>query len=151
MNSRIMLLDVSIPLYAAGGAHDYKPSCVWVMTEIAQGRLSAAIDTEIIQEILYRFGGGGKWAMGIEMARHVLDIMPTVYEVNRADAVLCLELAEKYGPQGLSARDLLHVAVMRNRGMNTIISADADFDHVEGIIRLDPRTMTHAPRRGTRS
>lgn len=141
MNSDVMMLDANIPMYAAGSSHDYKQPCGWVMAEIANGRLDAAIDTEIVQEILYRLGGNQRWAIGIEMARHLLAIVPTVYGVSQADAILCVQLCEQYGPRGLSARDLLHVAVMRNHGLNTIISTDADFDRVDGITRLDPKTF----------
>ena len=44
----------------------------------------------------------------------------------------------------LSARDLLHVAVMTNNGVDCIISADADFDQVPHLKRLDPRTFVGA-------
>ena len=39
---------------------------------------------------------------------------------------------------GLSSRDLLHVAVMHRLGVTRIVTADADFDRVPGIIRADP-------------
>lgn len=38
----------------------------------------------------------------------------------------------------LSARDLVHLAVMRRLGVKRIISADRGFDGVPGIERLDP-------------
>jgi hypothetical protein len=43
-------------MYAAGQAHVYREACVRVMTEIAEGRPAAAIDTESNQERLYRYG-----------------------------------------------------------------------------------------------
>ncbi len=36
----------------------------------------------------------------------------------------------------LSARDALHVAVMLGQGISRIISFDADFDRVPGIVRI---------------
>jgi predicted nucleic acid-binding protein len=41
----------------------------------------------------------------------------------------------------LSARDLLHVAVMQRLGATHIASADRDFDAVPGIQRLDPAQL----------
>lgn len=38
MNEGPYFLDVNVPKYAAGKAHPYKEPCVWVMTEIANGR-----------------------------------------------------------------------------------------------------------------
>ena len=39
---------------------------------------------------------------------------------------------------GVSARDLVHAAVMQRLGANRIISADTDFDNLAGIERLGP-------------
>ena len=39
---------------------------------------------------------------------------------------------------GLSARDLLHLAVMRRLDVTRIVAAGFDFDRPPGIIRLDP-------------
>ena len=40
--------------------------------------------------------------------------------------------------QGLSTRDLLHLAVMRRLGVVRVVTADADFGRVPGVVRLDP-------------
>ena len=42
---------------------------------------------------------------------------------------------------GISARDLVHAAVMKRLKADRIISADTDFDRLEGITRLDPGHM----------
>jgi predicted nucleic acid-binding protein len=39
---------------------------------------------------------------------------------------------------GLSARDLLHLAVMDRLGVTRIITADTGFDRIPGIERLEP-------------
>jgi predicted nucleic acid-binding protein len=52
MSQLLHFLDVNIPMYAAGKDHRSRAACVYVMQEIAEGRLIVAIDTEIIQEIL---------------------------------------------------------------------------------------------------
>lgn len=39
---------------------------------------------------------------------------------------------------GLSTRDLLHLAVMHRLGVVSVVTADADFGRVPGVIRLDP-------------
>jgi hypothetical protein len=40
------------------------------MQEIAEGRLTVAIDTEIIQEILYRYGAIQHWDMATTLAEN---------------------------------------------------------------------------------
>jgi predicted nucleic acid-binding protein len=132
------LLDVNVPMYAAGRDHPYRQSCITILSHIADGSLAAAIDTEIIQEILYRYGALREWDVAVKMATNLLTLAPLVLPITPADAAAAVELFAKYAPAGVTARDLIHVAVMRNNGLTTIISTDAHFDRVDGITRLDP-------------
>jgi predicted nucleic acid-binding protein len=141
MADECFFLDVNVPMYAAGEEHPYKAACVWLMTEIAEGRITVAIDTEIVQDVLYRYGAVGRWVIGVRMASDLLVIVPTVYPVAVPDVRRSIELFKQYAEQGVKARDLIHAAVMLNHGLTQIISADAHFDRVEGIVRLDPQTV----------
>lgn len=141
MTDSVMVLDVNIPIYAAGQDHPYKSACVWVMTQIAAGKLTPAIDTEIIQEILYRYGILKRWDIAVAMATNLLKLVPLVYPIQPADARLAVELFEHYAPRGVTARDLLHAAVMQNNNLTHIISTDRHFDQIKGIVRLDPQAL----------
>jgi predicted nucleic acid-binding protein len=141
VNDPVALLDVNVPMYAAGRAHPYKEACVWVMTEVAEGRLAAAIDVEAVQEILYRYGELQQWETGFTMANSLLDLVPIVYPVSLDDVRLTVDLFRQYAPQGVKARDLIHVAVMRNRGLTRIISTDQHFDRIAEIVRIDPKVL----------
>jgi predicted nucleic acid-binding protein len=134
-------LDVNVPMYAAGKDHPCKESCVWVMTEIAHGRLDTIINAEIIQEILYRYGAIQQWQVGVQMAQNLLDLVPTVLPVTAHDMKTAVSLFGQYAPKGVKARDLLHTAVMQNHQLTHIISTDKHFDQVDGITRLDPQTL----------
>lgn len=134
-------LDVNVPMYAAGKPHPYKASCVWVMTEIANGRLEAVIDAEIVQEILYRYGAIQQWQIGVQMAQNLLALVPDVLSVTAADMKTAVSHFAQYAPQGVKARDVIHTAVMQNHQLTHIISTDKHFDQIEGIIRLDPQTL----------
>ena len=138
MSAVPIFLDVNVPMYAAGKPHLFKEACTWILTQIAAGELLAAIDTEIIQEILYRYGALQEWKLATTMAISVLDLVPVVYPVTPADIALTVSLFEQYAPKGVRARDLIHVAVMRNNGLTKIISTDAHFDQIAGVTRLDP-------------
>lgn len=137
------LLDVNIPMYAAGQEHPYKAACVWVMREVAAARLVVVIDAETIQEVLYRYGAQQRWAAAIQVAANLLTIVPTIYAVTPADARRAMDLFRYYGPQGVKTRDLVHAAVMQNNGLTEIISTDTDFDRLAGlgIARLDPLVL----------
>ena len=108
------------------------------MSEVAEGRLNAAIDTETIQEILYRYGALRQWSIATALASNLLDVVETVYPVLPSDASLTIDLFERYAPKGVTARDLVHVAVMKSNDLAEIVSTDSHFDLVEGIRRLDP-------------
>ncbi len=141
MREDVVFVDVNVPMYAAGKPHVYKEACVWLLTEIADGRLPAAIDTEIIQEILYRYGSLRRWDIAVQMSTSLMDVMPVVYSIQIVDMYTAVELAARYGPQGIKARDLIHAAVMQNNGLTQIISTDKHFDQIEGIVRLDPQAL----------
>jgi predicted nucleic acid-binding protein len=128
-------------MYAAGGDHPNKEACVWVMEEVTEGRLAVAINTETIQEILYRYGALQRWNVAITMVTNLLNIVPTVYPVLLADARLAVDLFRQYGSQGMRSRDLFHAAVMQNNGLSTIVSTDAHFDRIPSITRLDPQSL----------
>jgi predicted nucleic acid-binding protein len=141
MNSGEFFLDVNVPIYAAGRNHTYKESCAWIMTEITEGRMDVVIDTEIIQEVLYRYGAIREWQLAVTIANSLLTIMPKIYPIYPADISSAVKLFEQYASKGVTARDVIHIAVMRNNGLTQIISADTHFDYVEHIKRLDPRAL----------
>jgi predicted nucleic acid-binding protein len=141
MNGPSALLDVSVPMYAAGQDHPLKAACAWVMREITEGRWDVAIDTETIQEVLYRYGALQRWDIATTMAANLLDLAPAVYPVLLVDVRVAIELFRDYAPLGVKARDVLHAAVMKNNSLAQIISTDRHFDQIEGITRLDPQEL----------
>ena len=75
--------------------------------------------------------------MGREVVRAFAEAMRGRIEpVHGGDVILATELADRH--PGVSARDLVHAAVMQRLGVSRIISADTDFDRLEGMDRLDP-------------
>ena len=141
MNDTPFFLDVNVPMYAAGKAHSYKESCVWVLTEIANGRLDVVIDAEIIQEVLYRYGAIQQWQIGVQMAQNLQDLVPVVLPVTGNDMKTAVSLFAQHAPQGVKARDVLHTAVMQTHQISHIISTDKHFDQIEGMARLDPQAL----------
>ena len=134
-------LDVNVPMYAAGKEHPYKASCVRVLTEIANGRLSAVISSEIIQEILYRYGAIGQWQIGVQLAENLMMLVPKVLPVTEVEMKTAVSLFAQYAPHGVKARDVVHVAVMQTHQLTHIISTDHHFDSIDDIIRVDPQKM----------
>ena len=141
MTALPIFIDVNIPMYAAGAEHPYRKACRWVLAEIVEGNLLAVIDTEIVQEVLYRYGALGRWQLAVDMATSILDLVPAIYPVMPNDIRRTVQLLGRYAAQGATARDLVHAAVMLNHELTTIISTDAHFDQIEGIQRIDPQVL----------
>lgn len=131
-----VLIDANIPMYAAGKSSPYKEPCKEILARIAFGTLDGVTDVEVFQEILYRYYYIGKQALGRRIFADFRTIMDTVLSVCATDVFLAHALMGQY-PQ-VPPRDLLHAAVMKNNGLGAILSADRDFDAIEGIKRLDP-------------
>lgn len=144
MNGKPFFLDVNVPMYAAGQPHRYKSPCSQVMKAIAEERLSVAIDTEIIREILYRYGALQRWEIAVPMALDVMTLTSTILPVTEEVIRLTVDMFERYAKKGATARDLIHAAVMKTNELVEIISVDEHFDRIEGIQRIDPISYTSA-------
>ena len=139
LNEEVVFLDANVVMYAVGGEHPYRLPCQQVMSAIANNTLTAAIDTEIVQEILHRYGALRRFAEAVAIAQDLLSVVNLVYPVTLRDIQRALELFSAYSAQGVQARDTIHAAVMQNNGIRAILSADQHFDLIEGIERIDPR------------
>lgn len=136
-----LFLDVNIPMYAGGKEHRYKEACVWIMTHVAVGKIAVATDTAALQEILYRYGVIRHWETGVAMANSLMHLVPEIYPINLDDIHRAIDLFKTYAPKGITARDVVHAAVMMNRGLKKIVSTDYHFDLIKGITRVDPEGL----------
>lgn len=136
-----LFIDTNIPMYAAGQQHPYRSSCARLLADIAEARVEAVIDIEVIQEVLYRFGALHRWEIGYQMASNLMILFKDVLPVTVEDARLAVDLFQRYAPQGIPARDLIHVAVMQSHSITEVVSTDAHFDHIEGLTRIDPLSL----------
>ena len=136
--SDTVFLDVNIFMYAAGTAHEYKDASLQVLVDVESGVLPAAINTEILQELLYRYSHIRLTEKGIQLCRNVLQYPLTVLSVTKIDVQLAIDFLETYDDYGLKPRDAIHAATMKSNGLTQIISADKDFDHLPFLVRTDP-------------
>jgi len=135
VNRGPFFLDACVPIYAAGTEHDYKEPCRRVLQAVAQGDLDAITDTEVIQEIAYRYHAIGR-PEGLALAEEFLALIQDVLPVTRADVCRFLELQRAY--PSLRPRDAIHVATMLGSGVTLIVTADRHFDAVREVERVHP-------------
>jgi len=135
-------LDVNVIMYAAGESSEYKESCVNVLHKVQRGDLKVVIDTEILQELLYRYHSLRLREEGVKLALYTLRLKPRVLSVTARDAEDSIHLYHKYMNEGVPPRDTLHLAVMLNNDIKKIITVDKHFETViREVERIDPKTL----------
>lgn len=134
-----IFIDTNIPMYAAGKDHPFKDKCYDILESIAREEIEAYTDTEVLQEILYRYFYINQRETGLE----IFDLFATIMDgvilpVLHGDIMLARLLAEKDETTMLYPRDLIHLAVMLNNGITRIITADRGFLNIPGIETITP-------------
>ena len=105
-----------------------------IVTRLVRDKERVATDVEVYQEILHRYTAIRRLG-AIDAAFEVLDaivdeVLPFgMPEIHVAKSIIA-------SVDGLSARDALHVAVMRKVDINRILSFDSGFDICPGITRI---------------
>ena len=130
----MIFIDSNVPMYLVGAAHPNKDRVVAVLTQLARDGERLITDVEVYQEILHRYAAIRR-PEAIDAAFESLDAL--------ADDILTFGIPEIRAARaligsvdGLTARDAVHVAVMRKAGTNRILSFDTGFDACPGIDRL---------------
>lgn len=131
-----VFIDTAVIMYAAGRSHPLREPCRAIIDRITADRLDGVTSAEVIQEILHRFAGSERRALGVAMARHALDVFAPVLPVTHQVMDRMPALVEGY--PGLAARDLVHLATCLEEGITTIVSPDRGFDDVPQVARVDP-------------
>ena len=134
-----VFIDTNIPMYAAGKDHPFKKKCLGILESIAKEDIEAFTDTEVFQEILYRYFYINQRETGFK----VFDLFATIMDdailpIRHSDIMQARLLAEKEETFKLSPRDLIHFAVMLNNGIKHIVTTDRGFKSIPGIEVITP-------------
>jgi predicted nucleic acid-binding protein len=130
----VILLDSNVPMYLVGADHPHKIDARRLLERIIAEERRLVTDAEVLQEILHRY-----------VAIHRRDAIQPCFDVvlDVVDEVLpvTLEMVSEtreivLGHPDLTARDAIHLAVMRSNGIEEILSFDRHFDGLPGVRRL---------------
>lgn len=135
----VVFVDTNILMYVAGREHPHQEACRQALALIAQEVVEAVTSTEVHQEILHRYLSLGRPEDARSVSKTLQSIVPRTLAVDLADIVRARDLSIIYPV--VSARDLIHAAVMLNHGITTILSVDRHFDSIHEIVRLSPETF----------
>lgn len=130
----MILVDSNVPMYLVGAEHRHKADSQRILDTLIAGEERLVTDVEVLQEILHRYTAIAR-ADAIQPAFDaVLDIVDDVFPVGLVEAETAKRIV--LGGYGLSARDAIHVAVMRANDVTRILSFDVALDRYPGIERL---------------
>lgn len=133
----VLFLDTNIPMYAAGEDHPLKEPCRAVLRIAGRHATSFASDAEVLQEILHRFLSQRRNDAARTLVQRFAELMTGRLASVQPEDVQAAALMAGDHPD-LSARDLLHLAVMARLSIVHIVTADAGFGGVPEVRRLDP-------------
>lgn len=131
----MIFVDSNVPMYLVGAPHPNKDRAAAAIIRLKGDSEEFVTDVEVYQELLHRYSSIGRLNF-IGAAFSTLDeIVDDVLSFGMAEIHVARDLIRSVN--GISARDALHVAVMRRAGISRILSYDTDFDAIPGIERLE--------------
>ena len=121
-------------MYLVGAEHPHKVDARRLLERAVAERRRLVTDAEVLQEILHRY-------VAINHRDAIQPCFDVLLEV--IDEVLAVDLTIVQrareiviGHRDLTARNAVHVAVMRQHGIAEILSFDRHFDGLPGITRV---------------
>jgi uncharacterized protein len=130
----VILVDSNVPVYLVGAPHPHKADAQRLLESLVTDWQRLVTDAEVFQEILHRYAAIHRRDALQPAFDALLGITDEVLPVDRAAVERAKEIV--LGHRQLSARDTLHLAVMKGHGIERILSFDAGFDGFPGIRRL---------------
>jgi predicted nucleic acid-binding protein len=121
----VILVDSNVPMYLVGAEHPHK---------VDARRLLERAVAEVLQEILHRSVAIGRRDAMQPCFNLLLEVVDEVLPITLETACSAREFV--IGHPGLTARDAIHLAVMREHGVEEIMSFDRHFDELPGVSRL---------------
>lgn len=125
-------VDANVIVYAASEGR-YRESCAELLRSITEGQADGRTSTAVLEEVWHvELSGRLERVEGLAVSAYAVltPLLPVT------DETVALALSLDGGPLG--AYDRIHLATCRQHAIETIVSADADFDGVRGIRRVDP-------------
>lgn len=150
MSNARFFLDTNIFMVAAGRPHQYKSPCVRILDDVEKKKINAFVDTEVLQELLYRYSHIDLPKKGIELCRNILRYPIDVLPISESAMRLAVDLFDDFHGRGIKPRDAIHAAVIQENELTWVLSADKHFDCFDFVKRIDPGDQP-SPRESTQT
>lgn len=130
----MIFLDSNVPMYLVGAPHPHKVDARRLLEGAIGESERLLTSAEVLQEILHRYVAIGRPDAIQPAFDALLGVVDEVLPIEQVDVEGAKRVID--GIPGMSARDALHVAVMKRRDVQRILSFDKAFDRVPGIVRI---------------
>jgi hypothetical protein len=130
----VILVDSNVPMYLVGAPHPHKLDAQRLLESALSAGDRLVTDAEVLQEICHRYAAINRRDAIQPAFDAVLGVVDEVLPVHREDAEAAKDILLAY--VSLSARDALHLAVMRRHGIARVMTFDRGFDAHPGVERL---------------
>jgi len=130
----MILVDSNVPMYLVGAEHPHKVDARRLLERAIAENRRLVTDAEVLQEILHRYVAIDRRDAIQPCFEVVLEVVDDVLPIDLDTIQKAREIV--IGHPDLTARDAVHLAVMREHGIEEILSFDRHFDGLPGITRL---------------
>lgn len=130
----MIFIDSNIPMYLVGAPHPNKDAARRALELCITRGERMVTSAEVMQEVLHRYVSIGR-PDAIQPALDALTgVVDEVFSIDAADVRAAKDVLMGRAP--ISARDALHVAIMKRHRVERIMSFDAGFDAIAWIERV---------------
>ncbi|MCD6491909.1 MAG: type II toxin-antitoxin system VapC family toxin [Candidatus Njordarchaeia archaeon] len=134
-----IFIDSNIFFYSIIRDRKYGNASAKIITHIYERKITATITSIILLEVAnalrkYR-------VQSIEMKiKSIVSLPIKIFDVNTVTIREAIKLSEQYK---ISPYDATHAVICIRNGINTVISADKEFDKIKELERIDPLDFEH--------
>ncbi len=126
------LVDANVVIYSAIES-PYRAPCLELLSAIARGRAPGRLSTAILEEVWHVERSGRAGDLTGLTSRAYTAFTPLLPVTDTT-----FSMALSLDAPALGTNDRLHAAVCHEHSIDSIVTADADFDGVSGLRRVDP-------------
>ena len=130
----MIFVDANVPMYMVGEPHPNQDRVEILLDQLRDSGEKLVTDAEVYQEILHRYTSKKRPDLLDAAFRNLDSIVDEVFTFDMPEVRYARELLRTV-PE-ISARDAIHVAVMRRERITRILSFDKGMDACPGIERI---------------
>lgn len=125
-------VDANIVIYAAVPS-DYRDPCLEVLDAVGSGHADGRLSTAVLEEI-WHIERSGRAGVLDGLAEHAYTVFSPLLPVTDH----AIRAAFDLGPSALGTNDRVHVGTCAFHEIDSILTADGDYDGIREVRRIDP-------------